>query len=263
MPEEISRALEQIHQGALGFLAHIPPGYVQDIVKIAIGAFIGAGLALLIVSLRRNAARRREQRAAGNLAIATLDRIANDFALARAVILDYREFILREQPRLPHWMHVKPAHFSHGATLRLELPSLAFVLDEERGVRMIRTLIAAEAVYHDFFGLLRDYAAVAEVIREKLTLAGIDPMDAGRAREFAEAAGPAALARAERLSHAILAHVERSESAFREAAVALPAVLGTRLGKRGIARIEVPTYSQLRKRLEISEDGLRTPPIRP
>jgi hypothetical protein len=264
MPDRISHALAEAYHDALALISSsLPPGYLAEITKIAIGSFVGAGLAILLAWLRHNALRRRERKAAGNLAIATLDRLANDFALARAVILNYREFILREQPRLPPWMHIKPAHFSHASMLHFDRSSLAFLLDGERGVQMMKTLIAAESAYHDFFGLLRDYVAVAEAIREKLALAGLDPMDAAQARDFTDVAGPAVVAKAERLAHAILAHVERSETAFREAAIALPAVLGSRLGKKGVARIEVPTYSQLRKRLELSEDDLRTPPIRP
>jgi hypothetical protein len=264
MPDQISLALAQAYDSSLALFADfVPSGYLPDIIKIAIGSFLGAGLAVLFVLLRQNAARRRERKAVGNLAIATLDRLANDFALARAVILNYREFILRERPRLPPWMHVKPAHFSYAGTLRFDLSALAFLLEEEGGVQVTKNLLAAESTYHDFFGLLSDYVSVAETVREKFMLAGIDPMDAARVREFPEVAGAATVAKAERLAHAILAHVERSETVFRDAAIALSAGLGRRFGKKGVGRVEVPTYTQLRKMLESSEDGLRTPPIRP
>lgn len=264
MPEQISLALVQAYDSVAGFLANsLPPGFLPDIIKIAIGSFIGAGLAILFALSRQNAARRRERKAAGNLAIATLDRLANDFAQARAVILNYREYILRERPLLPPWMHVKAAHFSHAASPRFEPATLSFLLEEEGGVQVMKKLLAAESAYHDFFGLLRDYVGVAEAIRERLALARLDPADATLARELADVAGAAAVAKAERLAHAILVHVERSETVFRDAATALPAALGRRFGKKGIGKIEVPTYSQLRKTLELSEDGLRTPPIRP
>jgi len=261
MPEQLSLALAQAYESTLGLLAGVvPPGALPDIIKIAIGSFLGSGLAVLLAWLRYSAARRQDRKAAGNLAIVTLDRLANDFALARAVILSHREFILSERPRLPPWMHVKAAHFSHAGTLRFDLPALAFLLEDERGAQIVRKLLVAESAYHDFFGLLRDYIGVAETIREKLAAAGLDPMDAGRA---GEAAGAATVARAERLAHAILAHVERSEAVFREAAAVLHAALARRFGKKGLGSIEIPTYTQLRKILEASEDALRTPPIHP
>lgn len=260
MPEQIGLALGQAHQA---ILALVSGGHVEDIVKVAIGSFFGAGLAVLIALLRQGAARRRERKAAGNLAIVMLDRLAGDFVLARAVILNYREFMLRERPRLPPWLHVKVAHFSHAAMLRMDLSALAFLLEDARGAQAARKLLAAESAYHDFFGLLREHTGIAETIREKLSLAGIDPMDPASGREVADVAGAAAVAKAERLAHAILTHAERSETLFREAAGGLTDALGHRLGKKGVSRIEIPTYTQLRKMLELSEDGLRTPPIRP
>jgi hypothetical protein len=260
MPEQISLALPHLYDAAL---AWVRAGHIGDIIKVAVGAFIGAGLALLLALSRQSAARRRERKAAGNLALITLDRLASDFVLARAVILNYREFILRERPRLPPWLHVKAAHFGHAGTLRFEPSGLQLLLEQERGAHVVRKLLAAESAYHDFFWLLRDYIAVAEVIDEKLSLAGIDPADATHARELDGAVGAATAAKAERLAHAILAHVERSEALFREAATTLPVALGRRFGKKGLSTIEIPTYSQLRKMLELSEDGLRTPPIHP
>jgi hypothetical protein len=267
MPEEFSSAITQAFDSAAGAFASLtsslPAGFLADVFTIFIGSFLGAGLAIFFATRKQDTIRRRDQKAAGNLAIATLARLANDFALARAVILNYRELILREQPRLPLWMHIKPAHFSHATALRFDLPSLIFLFEYEGGSHLVQKLITAESAYHEFFGQLRAYSGIAEAIREKFSTAEVNPMDDARVRELADAAGPANVARAEELTHAILAHVERSERVFRELSVSLPGLLSRKFGKKGIGTIEIPTYTQLRKSLELSEDGLQIPPIRP
>jgi hypothetical protein len=141
------------------------------------------------------------------------------------------------------------------------MATLTFLYEIEGGAAVMEKLIAAEAAYHDFFRLLHSHSQITEAARDKLSIVRANPVHTPLSSD--PAAGPTHVSRADMLTHAILAHVERSEAAFREASTALPALLGRRFGRKGVGKIALPTYTELKKALELSEDGLRTPPIRP
>src|SRR5438270_6059908 len=100
---EFLQALEK----AIGLVDAIPTAFFADILKTLIGSLVGAGLAFRYALRRDEAARLRDQRAAGNLALAILARQLSDFTVTKAGIVQHRASVLEVQPMSPLWMQLK------------------------------------------------------------------------------------------------------------------------------------------------------------
>ncbi|TMC49616.1 MAG: hypothetical protein E6J20_17785, partial [Chloroflexi bacterium] len=159
---EFLQALEK----AIGLVDAIPTAFFADILKTLIGSLVGAGLAFRYALRRDEAARLRDQRAAGNLALAILARQLSDFTVTKAGIVQHRASVLEVQPMSPLWMQLKPIQIDYADSLRFDIKSLEFLFKPGRG-RILEQLINAELAYRDFTRLVEVHRLTAEEVQRK------------------------------------------------------------------------------------------------
>jgi hypothetical protein len=120
-----------------------------DVAKALVGTFVGAGLAFWANRAAEGRQLRRNNLAAGNVALSVLSRQFGDFVIFRAAI----QAEATERKDFPDWLQFQPSLFAFSESLVLDLKSLTFLFEHARGDLLAR-LVDAEARYHDLRKLL-------------------------------------------------------------------------------------------------------------
>src|SRR5688572_20006918 len=135
--------MEELFNFLLAFQDRLPDDFAVDVLKSFVGTLLGAGLAFWFALRKDGLARLREQRAAGNAAIAAAARMTSDFAQVRFAIAEHRKQVLILQPSTPMWMLVKPTPFRHANELHFDTEALTFMFDHPNGPEVFSKLIDA------------------------------------------------------------------------------------------------------------------------
>src|SRR6267143_3555144 len=120
---------------------------ILEILKAAIGPFIGAGLAFL--STRVHDARRQQQEdvAAGNVALSMLNSMLNEYLLWR--LGAYAELANPNRAsNSPLWAHMRPSFQSFG-DYSIDLKSLSFLFEDPQTIEALNAVRLAELTYRD------------------------------------------------------------------------------------------------------------------
>jgi hypothetical protein len=140
-----------------------------EIFKTAIGPFVGAGLAFLSTGIHNFYKQQREDVAAGNVALTTLNSMLNEFLLFRIGTYGDLADPTRRQGS-PTWALLRPAVQSFGDHA-IELKSLGFLFDDLEALPAIGAVQLANLRYRDMVVMheFRNEAAVAvyEVVSTK------------------------------------------------------------------------------------------------
>jgi hypothetical protein len=185
-----------------------------DVLKSAIGPFLGAGAAFALALWRDRRLRIRDRKAAGNMAVLTLLRQTNDYLTAATTLRTYRDWLLKQQPSSPPWMLMKPMHFDHSDALRFRMDSLVFLLERPAGEKVIEALLTVEMQYHALFGMLKVHAETSEALQVKLSDSDIDPRQGVRVADLELVAGFQLVAKTQSFVHGIFECIDRDESKF-------------------------------------------------
>ena len=134
--------------------------------KVIIGPFIGAGLAFLSNGFFMRLKRIGEEKAAGNLALLTIQAQYEDY-------VNYRYGIVQALAVTdaglggvaPEWMYAKPISFTFNESNTINFKSLAFLLGEKKGREAFARLQFVERTFLDLAGRHKDYQESASEIQ--------------------------------------------------------------------------------------------------
>lgn len=226
-------------------LDQIPATFWSDVAKALIGSFVGAGLAFAFALRRDRMVRIRDQKGAGNLAMAIIARQLSDFLNLRFVLEEYRRTILSNQPNLPLWMQMKPTTFLFSDSLRFNIGSLTFLF-EHKETNILERLMNAEILYHDLAMLIQVYSAAAEQAQLKLSESMV--LTAGAPIGNVEkVVGDALVNKLNSLVTAIFHHLASGEKTFLDAANDLHADLVKQFGLNGVISVKKPDIAGLHR----------------
>ena len=120
-----------------------------DVAKAALGAFIGAGLAFLSSYLQRALHERKENIAAGNLALFSIRTISRSMAEMRLSLrMDVSEQRAMDK-NIPIWGLIRSWFYLPPEDIALDYESLTFLLDSEKGRDAMKQLRFAEEIYKE------------------------------------------------------------------------------------------------------------------
>lgn len=145
-----------------------------DFARTVAATFIGAGLAFLANLEVQRRARRREEIAAANFALATLARQYNGLLQTKTTIDEQVAMAPINLPGAPLWLAVLPMIHFREENLAFDFESLTFLF-EEANVEWFKHLHQAETMYRDMFGHVRRLSENAVKKQEKLEAAGVVP----------------------------------------------------------------------------------------
>jgi hypothetical protein len=139
-----------------------------DFGRTVIGTLVGATAAFLFNLWLQHLARRRENLAAGNLAMLVLSRQFSDTLILKRGTEENQVKALKGDASAPLWAQVKPTHFYFPPTLTFNFDSLSFLFSTESRTVMSR-LAQAEQLYFDLDSLVQRHADTLEELQRKLS----------------------------------------------------------------------------------------------
>jgi len=212
-----------------------------DIGKAIIGSFAGATFAFIFALRMYNRQLRRENKAAGNLAMATLRRQYNDFMVYGRGVKKTYDDMFRVEPHAPLWLLLKPHHYTFSGPLRFDIKSLTFLF-EKGDVKFLQDLLLAEARYHDLMSSADKLNQTLDEAQQVLAAAGIGAQGAHRIGELENIVGPALVGRANSFVESMLRTVEEDKGVYSEATESLRAKLVEYFGadEKGILLAQAP-----------------------
>lgn len=195
-----------------------------DLLKTLVATFIGAGLAFFTNAYFQRRQRERQQRIAGNVALAILSRQYGDFVIAKAAVEAELGRASSFDPPIPIWRAIQPTLFEMNFDLKFDFESLAFLV-EDGNENLIEGLMDVETKYHELRRLLASHTKLASQIPHKFSNHGWtnDVPPSERAAEFA--AGAALISELESLVKAIANRVATQEQTYISAGSQLEAFM--------------------------------------
>ena len=146
---------------------HEPPSWWIDVLKTLVATFLGAGLAFAANLHFQVQQRKKDQRTAGNLALATLSRQYGDFVIAKATFeMEAKEAQLRI-PEIPLWRALKPTIHEFNSELLFDFEALAFLVEDGNN-KLFEKLVHVETKYHDLRRVLAMHTDAAILLQKKL-----------------------------------------------------------------------------------------------
>src|SRR4051812_27968012 len=106
--DNILTALSDFTLSLARMVDRIPTTFWPDVSKAFIGSLLGASLAFSFALWRDRVLRSREQKAAGNLALAILARQWSDFFRISSAVKQHRAAVLNQEPSIPIWLQILP-----------------------------------------------------------------------------------------------------------------------------------------------------------
>jgi hypothetical protein len=232
---ELTQALQWLWSA----LEKIPATFWSDVAKSLLGSFVGAGLAFWY-ALRRDAiVRRRDQKAAGNFAMAIIGRQLSDFLVVKKGIDEHRREVQAVQPNTPLWMGLKPIQIEFSQGLTFDLRSLDFLF-ESGGTGILEKLINAELSHRDLVSLVEVHRSTAERAQEKLAAANIGLDVALPIGQFEQILGIALVAKLRDFTAAIFDRIDKGDAVYFNAGESLHNGLVAVFGKKGVIRVRRP-----------------------
>lgn len=195
-----------------------------DVAKAFIGALFGAGLAFAANALNQYRLRRRDNLAAGNLALLILKRQIDDYFNVREAFLQDRAKRLKENPHSPPWAHFKPMIFAFSEGLRFDFRPLAFLFAQGAS-EVVNRLALAETRYSDLAAIVRVFNETADALQNRLVELGVAPGTAFNIADIEAKLGAALVGKMSSLTSALLTRFEKDEKDYKAAVQTLSEAL--------------------------------------
>jgi hypothetical protein len=216
------------------------PGTKNDwleIFRTLIGAFAGAGAAFGANAWLQSHARRREEKASGNYAMATLTRQFNGFLQIRLTSYGEIEHAREHYAGAPAWLFVRPVFHRLRDDLHFDFQSLTFLFDRSIDLEAFTSLHEAEQAYMGLIATLDRFNEAAVIRQRKMEELGMEPGSPTTVPELAEKLGPQLVGELGSLHGALVGMCEEGESKYLRASKLLHAALVARFGDSGLIRI--------------------------
>lgn len=143
--------------------------WVLDIVKTAIGAFVGAGLAFVTTRLHDASRRKREDIAAGRLAFQLLLLQWLDCLNYRHGLRTRLDVLARGLgPSAPAWLYAYPVSYTFTPAPDVDAKSLAFLFERDRSGSALDRVMVAQQRFTDLKVRSRELVDAARAVQSKL-----------------------------------------------------------------------------------------------
>lgn len=178
--------------------------------------------------------RRRDNLAAGNLALLVLSRQLSDLLVLAEATQDHRDGVLKADAKTPTWAQVHPGHFYFSEGLKFNFENLSFLLSKG-DAKILSQLAEVEQRYFDLASLVERHAEALEAIQTKIA--------DGKAQnwqwvEMEDLVGKALIAKANSLTGGILSRVARDPDEYQEAIDGLRTALLRRFDHRKVVSVK-------------------------
>lgn len=201
-----------------------------------IGVFCGAGLAFLSNFFLQRLARRRDERAAGSYAMATLIRQFDVLGNIRRGIANETSRAAKEAPELPVWLCAYPIIHGFREELAFDFSKLTFIFEMERQEVFFK-LHQAENLYRSLMTLTNAFNEAAREKQVRLEEADFDLNQEVSLEAVLKAIGPELSSRLQSLLAGIGEHCLKDRPEYIAASGALHAALKERFGGKGLFRL--------------------------
>lgn len=198
-----------------------------DMVKLFVGSFAGAGFAFLVARLNDARKLRRENVAAGNLALLTLRDQINDY-------LDFRKRFRHDVanpargPAAPVYMLVQPT-FQAYAESAIDFPALSFLMERRKHIPKLNSLVFSAKLYRNLVKL--DGLRNETVLELQGKLAEVEYTNPARTvKDIKRIVGPLLIANATSAIVGLALHARDDEKVYRQAVSELREALIDTLG---------------------------------
>jgi hypothetical protein len=221
---------------------------MAEILRVSIGslagALVGASLAFLFNYILQRRVHRREEKAAGNYAMATLSLQFNGFVNVRRLYRRQLEACRALSAQTPVWFAMHPILHFLPARLDFDFATLTFLF-EQGDVETFQALHQAESVYRTLLGALDAFSKTSDEKQERLSTAGFPPGEAVDPGAAFGAIGPKIAGDLQSFIAAVQEHCDRDEQTYLRASQLLHAALERRFGKKGLIKLagELPAGS--------------------
>jgi hypothetical protein len=211
----------------------LPANFWPDLTKTLVGSFVGASLAFASNLWFQNRERKREYKAAGNLALATAIRQWNDFLVVRKGFVQTRQALIEQNPNVPIYLQAKPTHFYFSENLKFDYASLAFLFEHGRA-ELFTTLAMAEQRYYDLASVIGLYTVAAENMQSKLAVKDFSGDKQYSLKDFESAIGPDLLHKLQDTVSGLFQRFDEDESSYTTAISELRSAMVKVFGDKGI-----------------------------
>jgi len=210
-----------------------------DVAKAFLGAFFGAGLAFLSNNWFQSRQRRRDNIAAGNLAIAVLARQMDDLLnISKGFLEDREEKLGTRGDKAPPWLWFRPITFPFTQDLHFDYSSLAFLF-ETGNADVVNELWATERAYVDLVGLVQKHNEIAEAMQKKMQELGIEHRDNVEIAEVEKKLGPQVIQMANTLAQGLVLRFSQGPKKFVNAIAVLRGALVKLYGEKAVSKVKV------------------------
>ena len=206
--------------------------FIFDLLKTLIGAFLGALFAFLVSMSLEYFKRKKEYLANGNLAMMVLSRQYGDFLIAKTFIEIHIANLLRAYPNTPSWAQLQPTLFKFSETLRVNLQSLAFLLEGHSEI--VDRLVNVDVKYHDLGDILDTFTEAAYKRHQIFSEHGVTEVTPVDYREAQNWMGIALIGKLESLMDAIDIRLKNDLIAYQKAGQTFNQIMVKRFGINGV-----------------------------
>lgn len=188
--------------------------FYSDVIKTLIGSFAGAGAAFAANFVLQRRIEKRDNLAAGRLALLTIRAQLDDFVNYRHVIRHSVDYIYTQLGQAtPEWVLAKPVGFEFAESNTFKLESLAFLLSTATGRKAFERLQFVERTYFDLSSRHTDYHESVQELQRAMA-----PLHAQLANLTYAALethfGPELLARVRDQQRAVVIRIDRDEKRY-------------------------------------------------
>lgn len=219
---------------SIGALAgHSVPGtFWLEVIKTAIGAFLGAGLAFASTLSIQLWIRFSDHVKAGNVGLSILVRQLNDFLSVKTAMLRQRATMLKVRPDCPLWLQLLPSAYDFTES-RINPSDLGFLFDQH-GTPTMQKVLRVQQLHTKLAALVAHHRDVRLETQKRAQEEKIKPYDTMSIEAVEEKIGPYLVAICASGTESLLAQFEADEPEYEAAFNMLRSELRRRFGKRFI-----------------------------
>jgi hypothetical protein len=219
-----------------------------DISKTVAGIFLGAGLAFASNATWLWIKKREEHLSAGNLTLATLGLMFNDFWHYRQAAESGEAMMRLLVPTIPDWLIMKPLPIEFNESLFLDVKTIAFLLDGKKmsSFNAFNEVMNANIQFRALAGLYKNHRHFALALQEKMSTipeANTEEPDfsPGNFDLIEKKLGFFTTAQVSSLNTNIRIHLEKDEKVYRDAIRLLEIALLEKFSRKKVRKFSLPT----------------------
>lgn len=216
-----------------------------DVFKTLVGTFTGAGLAFLANLEIQKRTRRREEKAAGNYAMAVLARQYNGFLNLKRTVEEEAQRCRDRAPLAPVWFVFRPVMHFLRDDLEFDFQSLTFLFEDARNIETFQILHSVETLQRELIGFMKTFTDASVAKQDKLGALGfVIDGSAANIEGGIQMLGQKLAMSLQNTLEEIFRHCSVDEATYLAGSQSLHRALGDRFGTVGLIRVSAPARAE-------------------